>query len=321
MSGARPRCFWSLLAALGLSWGCAGAPKGADSGAGGEAGAEGGADGGGPGDEDGDGYLAEDCDPADPAVHPGAPERCNGRDDDCDGALGAWEEDLDGDGALDCAPCEAAGLYPEVQGLTDPAAVIARLEGLTADVRCEYWRSQDLMYLSVDLLPGNVVECVYTGTQVEIRGGEPAGGALNVEHTWPQSEGADVEPARCDVHHLFPATVEANERRGNNPFGELSGGSSWSEGGSSLGRDSAGRTVFEPRDSHKGDVARALLYVSLRYGRSISAEERGLFLRWHEADPPTAANHARNAGIAEYEGVANPYVACPGLVGRVLGAR
>ncbi len=37
-------------------------------------------------DQDGDGFLAnQDCDDSNPSVHPGAPEACNARDDDCDG--------------------------------------------------------------------------------------------------------------------------------------------------------------------------------------------------------------------------------------------
>ena len=42
----------------------------------------------GPLDEDGDGHAGRfDCDDADPLVHPGAMERCNGRDDDCNGVI------------------------------------------------------------------------------------------------------------------------------------------------------------------------------------------------------------------------------------------
>jgi hypothetical protein len=44
----------------------------------------------------------QDCDDADEAIHPGAEERCNGVDDDCDGAVepswGMWYPDADGDG-------------------------------------------------------------------------------------------------------------------------------------------------------------------------------------------------------------------------------
>jgi hypothetical protein len=60
----------------------------------------------GPADADGDGRTgAEDCDDADAAVHRGAPEQCNGTDDDCDGVRDEdvvdapkWYADSDGDG-------------------------------------------------------------------------------------------------------------------------------------------------------------------------------------------------------------------------------
>ncbi len=52
-----------------------------------------------------DGYveLGNDCDDNDPAVNPGAPEDCNGLDDNCDGqaddgATSIWYTDADGDG-------------------------------------------------------------------------------------------------------------------------------------------------------------------------------------------------------------------------------
>ncbi len=45
-------------------------------------------------DADSDGYASDqDCDDGDPDIHPGAQERCNGRDDDCDGTTDEGCED------------------------------------------------------------------------------------------------------------------------------------------------------------------------------------------------------------------------------------
>jgi hypothetical protein len=81
----------------------------------------------GPGDDtgamdgDGDGFsVGVDCDDADPEVHPGAAELCDGVDNDCDGVVdppesldaSSWYADVDGDGYGDVAAgtlaCEAA---------------------------------------------------------------------------------------------------------------------------------------------------------------------------------------------------------------------
>ena len=82
------------------------------------------------GDGDADGYTAcQDCDDADPNVHPGAAETCNGRDDDCDAILDNGI-DADGDGHSGCGgpDCNDAnsgvwGLPAEVSGVA-PGSVI-----------------------------------------------------------------------------------------------------------------------------------------------------------------------------------------------------
>ncbi|MCA9707549.1 MAG: S8 family serine peptidase, partial [Myxococcales bacterium] len=64
-------------------------------------------------DTDRDGLIGvlcggDDCNDGEPGVFPGAPEVCNGLDDDCDGALGEDELDEDGDGDVDCHDADCA---------------------------------------------------------------------------------------------------------------------------------------------------------------------------------------------------------------------
>ena len=73
-------------------------------------------------DDDADGHTEQqgDCDDADPGVHPGAAETCDGRDEDCDGTRdeapvdASWYADADGDGRGD--PARATASCTPVQG-------------------------------------------------------------------------------------------------------------------------------------------------------------------------------------------------------------
>ncbi|GMV38832.1 MAG: hypothetical protein AMXMBFR64_05480 [Myxococcales bacterium] len=61
-------------------------------------------------DDDGDGVPdVADCEPTNGAIYQGAPELCNGMDDDCDGAVDEGHADADGDGVADCIDGDADG--------------------------------------------------------------------------------------------------------------------------------------------------------------------------------------------------------------------
>lgn len=160
------------------------------------------------------------------------------------------------------------------------------------------------------------VQCVYTGKWVTTDGIPPTS-VMNTEHTWCQSWGADTEPAKSDLNHLFPAMADVNTRRSNNLFGEVIV-PTWEDGGSLLGRDADGRTVFEPRDAHKGDCARAMFYFSIRYNMEIiNSVMEGVLRNWNRLDLPDEKEMRRNDDIEQIQNKRNPFIDCPEAVDKI----
>jgi deoxyribonuclease I len=266
-------------------------------------------------DDDADGVDAcDDCDDGDAGVYPGAPERCDGRDNDCDDLL--HPDEADGSA---CQACDEAGFWATTRDLTADA-LVAELHALTADQDCaDYSAETTWMFVTLDKSPDGFVTCVYTGRSVAVGSVKPDETDMNTEHSWPQSLGADSEPAKCDLHHLFPTDADANNARGNLPFAEVAQVDTWwdSPGESALGDTASGATAFEPRAVHQGNAARAMLYFAMRYGYSVPAAELATYRAWHAADPVDDAELARTLQIRDRQGEANPYVVCPELVDRL----
>lgn len=169
-------------------------------------------------------------------------------------------------------------------------------------------------------LDRRVVTCVYSGENKIYN--EPfdwASNGYSREHTychsWMPTNPATLLPEYSDYHHLFPTNLnDVNIVRSNNALGIVVNVTS-TYLGSKFGTDANGQTVFEPRDEHKGDAARALMYEAICYttisGNSWalpSYQNQYLLKQWHFQDPPDNWEIARNDFIDSLQNNRNPFV-------------
>ena len=126
---------------------------------------------------------------------------------------------------------------------------------------------------------------------------------FNTEHIFPQSK-LSTEDAVTDLHHLRSTDADINSLRSNYPFVDGSGTYK-------LVNDSS----WFPGDEWKGDVARMVLYLNVRYGEEfVKVGGLDLMLKWNMEDPVSAFEIQRNNVIYAAQGnrnvfIDNPYVA------------
>lgn len=147
----------------------------------------------------------------------------------------------------------------------------------------------------------------------------------NREHVWAKSHGNFGTKAGpgTDLHHLRPTDVSVNSSRGNLDFDN--GGTSHEEATlCKYDNDS-----WEPRDSVKGDIARMLFYMDVRYegdngeidlelndkvnnGSNPCMGKLSTLLKWNEQDPVDQFEKTRNDIIYEkYQYNRNPFIDHP----------
>ena len=160
-------------------------------------------------------------------------------------------------------------------------------------------------------------------------------GQWNREHVYAKSLGTPTlldggtanntsSDAGEDAHHLRPADVQWNGIRGNTVFGTGSGNSGNVPNG------------WYPGDEWKGDVARMMMYMYLRYGNQCLPTNVGsgsspasdsnmvnLFLQWNADDSVSAFEDTRNTyhgGTGTYsQGNRNPFIDNPYLATVIWG--
>jgi endonuclease I len=208
---------------------------------------------------------------------------------------------------------------------------------------------------------------VYRNSSIAKFGG--GNGPYNREHVWPKSYGFPSKGSTpyTDCHHLFLSDVSYNSARGSKPFencpsgcserttvvnNEAGGGAGVYPGNSNWFSGALATGSWETWIGRRGDVARALLYMDIRYegGRHggtnavepdlrltddralIAASQTGndelvaymglksVLLQWHTEDPVDDLERARNDVVFSFQGNRNPFIDHPEWVSPLVVA-
>ncbi len=186
-----------------------------------------------------------------------------------------------------------------------------------------YNTARDRMYDTIDN-ENCTVEGVYSGIVITAcNRSEAQAQGFDTEHTWPKSKGAQSSPPKSDLHHLYPTYSQFNSTRGNLPFGNVVN-SNWPNGvpnnsDSDRGYNSSGVEVFEPRDIHKGDVARSMFYFALRYNNPYNFldGQEAVLRQWFYEDSVSTKEIDRNEAIFGYQNNRSPFVDHPEFLERI----
>lgn len=197
---------------------------------------------------------------------------------------------------------------------------------LMANTQTDITAYKDLKtYLSTtdsDLMDDNSMVTLYTRDIIDGTWNESL---WNREHVWCKNHSNGLytavqennKGAGSDIHHVRPALMTINSTRSNVPYGIVNKSSATQIGDTG---NYFGNNIFEPSDEIKGDIARILMYVYVRYSSSLNSnydtisDKRGdlritdivttpsgleedawnLLLSWNDLDPVNYLEMNRN---------------------------
>jgi len=161
----------------------------------------------------------------------------------------------------------------------------------------------------------------------------------NREHVWSKSHGdfGDNPPEGTDLHHLRPCDASVNSYKSNRDFSK--GTTPYYDDGIPTGCYTASY-IWEPRNEDKGDVARMMFYMAVRYEGDNGETNLELvsyvntspigeplygnldtLLKWHQDDPVSPWEISRNNKIYyQYQANRNPFIDHPEYVNLIWGS-
>ena len=165
----------------------------------------------------------------------------------------------------------------------------------------------------------------------------------NREHIWPNSYGIDKRgPAYSDLHNLQPADASVNSSRSNKiyDFSDTKDSKFKKPGHPEAKMTNKASDSWDPPAKVRGDIARAVFYMDLRYNGdnpnekdliltndlSLIDSDNNFFgklntlINWHFNDPVDEKESFRNDLIfSEYQKNRNPFVDFPEWVEEIYG--
>jgi endonuclease I len=226
------------------------------------------------------------------------------------------------------------GYYDDAIGKTGEDLKAALHEIIDDHVEYSYGDLRDFILPESDEDPDNSdnVLLLYSGVSRDKDDFGGNNGQWNREHVWAKSHGDfdNYPPEGTDAHHVRACDVRINNIRGNLDFDN---GGSPVDGAPGCKADD---NSFEPHDDFKGDVARMIFYMAVRYeggNGELDLEVVDLvnnapnplhgklstLMDWHEDDPPDDFEMNRNEVVFDYQENRNPFIDHPEFVEDIWG--
>ena len=257
-------------------------------------------------------------------------------------AVAFYAGDKDGTNSRTCT-IEITPIYPyyhAAEGLSG-AALRAALHAIVTNGAVQLDRTgEDDAMKEIHTDPNNTnnVLLLYNPTSSVPKTLYDVEGGWNKEHCWPESRNMSGNgPDQVDVHNLYAEDKGVNSLRGNLIFDE----SDPADPGYRLPATNAAPETscdsnsWEPPPTSKGNVARAVFYMAVRYDGSETGRtplelvdapntnQMGVLttlLAWHAADPPDLMESNRNEIIyTTYQHNRNPFIDHPEWVEEIWG--
>jgi endonuclease I len=224
-------------------------------------------------------------------------------------------------------------LYNIIKGHTDPGYAGLYTTYQTSDRDYYYENDGTILDMYSEKPTGTDPYSYGAGTTQRCGTYSVEGDCYNREHIIPQSTFNSAAPMVSDAHFITPTDGKVNGQRSNYPHGPVTSPTWTSLNGSKLGASTlSGYTgpIFEPINDFKGDIARMYFYFATRYENTVAGYSYAMFnnssnqvfttaflnllISWHNQDPVSAREIARNNAIYAIQKNRNPYIDHPEYV-------